>query len=88
MNWIDNIGIIGAFLLLGKTGMHIYLKRRIDKTFDVGPSGRMLNPELFLPVFDEVAPPLKVLKKLCNVVYLVSIAMIIAFVIANGMRQK
>ena len=85
MKWIGTVGIIGSFLLLVKILIHIYIKRKIDKKFYIGASGKFLNPVLFLPIFDDVVGYPKALKTIGNVMYLVSIVLILILVIGVKM---
>lgn len=84
MNWIDIIGTIGIFLFLAKIIVHIYLKLQVDKKFYVGASGHFLNPELFIPILDDFSGTLKVVKKVFNIVYVISVTMIVFFAIAKA----
>jgi len=80
MKITETIGVIGCFLFLLKIAIHIYIKRKVDKKFDIGPSGHMLNPVLFLPIFDDVVGYPKALKNFGNLIYFVSIILILILV--------
>ncbi len=82
MAWWGIVGIVGALMQLLKIGIHIYIKSSIDGKFDIGPSGNMLNPELFLPIFDDVEGGMKVAKKVDNVLFVVSSILLLVFLIA------
>lgn len=86
MNWVNTAGVIGSFLFLIKIAIHIYIKRQIKEKFYVGASGDFLNPILFLPVFDDAIGYLKVVKIVCNLIYLVSIILITIFLIGTNMH--
>jgi len=75
------MGVVGCVLLFVKIGIHIFIKRKVDKKFDIGPSFGMLNPELFAPIFDDVVGYSKALRKFGNIIYLVSIILILIFII-------
>lgn len=81
MRLTDILGVIGCFLFLIKIAVHIYIQYRRSKKFDAGPSGGMLNPILILPIFDGVDGYLKTLKRVGNLMYFVSIVLILIFVI-------
>lgn len=82
MAWWGIVGIVGALMQLLKIGIHIYIKSSIDRKFDIGPSGNMLNPELFLPIFDDVEGGMKVVKKVGNALFVVSSILLLVFLIA------
>ena len=86
MKLIDLLGVLGCFLFLIKIAVHIYIKYKLDKKLDLGPSGNMLNPIFFLPIFYDAAGYLKSLKKIGNIMYIVSILLILIFVIGSNMR--
>jgi len=86
MRWIDILGVIGCVLLIVKIGIHLFIKRKIDKKFDIGPSFNMLNPELFAPIFDDVTGYSKVLRKFGNIIYLISIVLILIYIVGINIR--
>jgi hypothetical protein len=86
MKIIDTIGVFGGFLFLFKIAIHIFIKRKVDRKFDVGPSGHFLNPVLFLPIFDSVDGNLNKLKSVGNTMYFLSIILLVAFVVASNAR--
>jgi hypothetical protein len=88
MDLIDILGYIGMSLFFIKLGLHIYIKRRVDKKFDFGAFGQYSSPVLFFPVTDEVAGKLKILKKIANVIYVIAILLVIVFFIGANMHKS
>jgi len=80
------IGLFGSFLFLLKILIHVYIEKKLDKRFSIGPSGNFLNPVLFLPIFDDVPERMKALKKVGNLVYGISITLIIIYVIGLNLH--
>jgi hypothetical protein len=86
MNWVDTLGVVGSLLFLSKIGVHIFIKRKVDKKFHIGASGRFLNPVLFLPIFDDVVGGLKPIKRVGNLIYVIAIVLILIFVIGTNLH--
>jgi hypothetical protein len=86
MTLIGTVGYIGGLMFLIKIAVHVYIKRKIDKKFNIGPSGSMLNPILFLPIFDDVVGSVKALKTVGNCIYFASIMLILIFVVGANIH--
>jgi hypothetical protein len=77
MKLIEIPGTVGALMLFVKIVIHVFIKLKVEKKFSIGPGGNMLNPILFLPIFDDVVGYLKVLKKIGNLMYVFSLILIV-----------
>ena len=87
MNLVDTFGVVGILLFFIKIGIHIYIKRKVDKKFHLGALGPFTNPVLFSPITDDVAGYLKPVKSVGNVIYLISITLILVFVIGTNLHE-
>lgn len=88
MNIVDIIGIVGALLFFIKLGIHIFIKRKVDKKFGYGSLGHFTNPVLFFPITDDVTGYLKSVKKVSNFTYIIALVLIVIFVIGINMQGK
>jgi hypothetical protein len=79
----DILGIIGTLLLGLKILLHIYIKSLYTQNYSSGAGGNFLKAELFFPVFDDVEKKYILLKKLTNIIYLVSLLLIVVFVLSK-----
>lgn len=86
MTLLDILGLIGSLLFFIKIGIHIYIRRMVDKEFDLGAFGQYTNPVLFFPITDEVTGTLKSLKTTGNILYLIAIILILTFIVGCNMH--
>lgn len=86
MNFVDIFGVIGILLFFIKIGIHIYVKRKVDKDFHLGALGQFTNPVLFFPITDDVVGYLKLVKRAGNVIYLAAIILILTFLIGTNLH--
>ena len=76
---IDTLGFGGVGLFTLKVVIHFYIKRVIDKKYSFSNFGRFTDPMLLLPIFEDVKPNLQIVKKIGNILYAISIIMIVIF---------
>jgi len=86
MKLMNVLGILGAFFFLLKIVIHIFIKRKIDGKFYIGPGGSFLNPILFLPIFDDIPGSLGLLKRVANISYATAVALLLLFVIGVNLQ--
>lgn len=84
----DIFGIIGTLLLGIKILLHIYIKSLYTRNYSSGAGGNFFKPELFLPVFDEVERKYRLLKKLTNIIYVVSLILLVIFCLSTLIMKK
>ena len=84
MNLTDTVGVVGIIFLFIKIGIHIYIKRKVDKKFRVGAFGQFTNPILFFPITDIVSGYLKPVRILGNITYIIAIILILIFLIGTN----
>ncbi len=83
MNIFDILGAVGGILFFIKVGIHVLLKYEADKKFRLGAFGQYTNPMFFLPIFDDVQNRFKILKRIGNLFYFVSLLLLVIFLIGN-----
>ncbi len=86
MGFINTLGVAGVLLFFIKIGIHIYIKRRVDKKFHYGAFGQFTNLVLFFPITDQVRGRLKLLKIVGNIGYLAAIVLILVFVVGVNLH--
>jgi hypothetical protein len=86
MNLLDTFGIAGVLLFFGKIGIHIYIKRSLDKKFRFGAFGQFTNPVFFFPITDDVGNNLKLAKRVGNITYFISVGLILIFLIGTNLH--
>jgi hypothetical protein len=84
----DVFGIIGSLLLGIKILLHIYIKSLYTRNYSSGAGGNFLKAELFFPVFDEVERKYALLKKLTNIIYVVSLVLLVVFCLSKLVMKK
>ena len=86
MTLIDILGIIGVIIFFIKVCIHANIKWTINKKFPLKHFGRYVNPVFFIPILDDVGNKQKMLKRIGNILYVVSVVLIGIYVVVfiNG----
>jgi len=85
---INTIGVIGGLLFFLKFFLHLYLMTKVDKKFlrEALVSTSVERFQTFFPFFADVPKKLKWLKLLTNIIYGVSMSLIIIFIIGVNIK--
>lgn len=75
------IGIIGALLFFLKIGIHVFIEWKSDKKFELGTFMNPTNLSMVFPIFSNVVSGLKNVKRIGNVIYIISLVLITVFLI-------
>lgn len=81
------IGWIGCMLFFIKVALHGYLRYKMNEKVIFGSLNNPERISFFLPIFKEVPPNLKALKKVINILYRISMLMIFLFVIDYNLHK-
>ncbi len=85
---IDILGYGGGGLFIIKVIIHVYIKRVTNKKYSFGTFGRFTDPVFFLPIFEVVKPNLEIVKKIENVLYIISVILLVSYLIMAIYRQS